>query len=163
MENVTRKIRSPKVPYSGDPPSSQADCYWGDGSDQQHGSLDLAARDKRPFQPEPQQLNGVEKDKKHTPNWQTREVLRPCPFDPHWTKTLSQIHIGHIQAKRTLVMSYTHTQNLSHHRAFHARAAFLNCLAGSVFPHLPGTECFQWQERAAKEAHSTDALPSLPH
>lgn len=29
-------------------------------------------------------------------------------------------------------MSYVHTQNLSHHRAFHASAAFLNCLAISV-------------------------------
>lgn len=27
MESITIKIRSPKVPYSGDPSSSQVDCY----------------------------------------------------------------------------------------------------------------------------------------
>lgn len=70
--------------------------------------------------------------KKKTQLTDPREVLMPCPFDPHWTETLSQIQVGHTQAKRTLVISYVHTQNLSHHRAFQ-ESAFLNCLALSAF------------------------------
>lgn len=74
---------------------------------------------------------------------------------------LSQIQIGHIQAKRTLVMSYAHTQNLPHHRAFHASAALLNCLAGSVFHTCLVLSAFS-DRRAAEEAHRASTCADFP-
>lgn len=60
------------------------------------------------FQPKPQHFNGEKT--KHTPTWQTPEWSSCLALLTLTEQKLSQIQVGHIQAKRTFLISYVHAQ-----------------------------------------------------
>lgn len=76
---------------------------------------------------------GLKKIKSTPPTDRPERFSGPAPLTHTEQKHSHRFILGIFRQKEPSLMSYTHTQNLSHHRAFHARAAFLNCLAGSVF------------------------------
>lgn len=88
---------------------------------------------------------GLDKGKKRTPLGRSQRSPRVLPLWPILNRnTLLDSSRAYFQVKRTLLISYVRTQNLSHHRAFQA-SAFQNC------PASPLSTCAWYRVPSATE------------